>query len=211
MSRSSGFTYYPRMPRWNWMEREFGSHRGLVRTVLADAMWYLGPFRKYRRVDWERVRRLVFVCRGNVCRSPFAHVLAADSVTTLPVASFGLAAGSGHPATPLAAEVARDFGVDLSAHRTTGLADFVIRDGDLFLAMEDRQLAQLRPHVVGRDVQVALLGLWCRPPFPLLYDPLTLPRDYYVTCFNRIQRAVHALAAEVEAAKNGAGSKDSRP
>ena len=188
------------------MEREFGSHRGLVRTVLADAMWYLGPFRKYRRVDWTRVRRLVFVCRGNVCRSPFAHALAADRITGLPTASFGLSAGSGHPATAMAVDVARDFSVDLSAHRSTGSADFVVRDGDLMLVMEDRQVTQLRPRIVGRDAQVALLGLWCQPPFALLYDPLTLPRDYYVTCFDRIRRAVGALATEVEAAKNGAGS-----
>jgi protein-tyrosine phosphatase len=180
------------------LTRGFGTLRGLVRTVLADVMWRCGPYRKYGRIDWARVQRLVFVCRGNICRSPFAHRLAQANVTAFPIVSVGLVANTGHNACELAIEVAREFSVDLTAHRTTNVSDFEILDGDLLLLMEDRHISALRPYMRGRDVQVALLGLWCRPRFALLYDPHTLSRDYFVTCFNRIDRAVRGLAAEIE-------------
>ena len=176
-----------------FMAGVFGTHRGLVRLVIANILWMFGPYRRYGRVDFTKVRRLVFVCQGNVCRSPFGHHLAQKLMSDLPVASLGLGAGSGHPADHVASVVARDFGVDLSRHKTTALADFVIQKGDLFLVMEDRHLRALAPHLQGHEVQLALLGLWCRPPLALLYDPYRLSRSYFTTCFGRIEQAVEAL------------------
>ena len=180
------------------LARRFGTHRGLVRLTIANSLWLLGPYRRYGRVDFSKVRRLVFVCQGNVCRSPFGHHLARQLIGTVPVCSLGLGAGSGHPADALATDVAKEFGVDLSGHRTTAVADFPIRQGDLFLVMEDRHLWELAPLLQGRDVQVALLGLWCRPPLALIYDPHRLTRDYFATCFHRIKQAVEALQRALE-------------
>jgi peptidoglycan/LPS O-acetylase OafA/YrhL/protein-tyrosine-phosphatase len=178
--------------------QRFGSHRGLVRLAIANGLWFFGPYRRYGRVDFSKVRRLVFVCQGNVCRSPFAHHLAQQRLTAVPVCSIGLGTGSGHPADALAAEVAADFGVDLSAHRTTAVADFPIQSGDLFLVMEDRHLWQLAPLLYGRDVQVGLLGLWYRPPLALIYDPHRLTRGYFTTCFRRIAGALDGLQRALE-------------
>jgi protein-tyrosine phosphatase len=43
--------------------------------------------------DPARVRRLVFVCHGNICRSAYAHVLARRAGAR--VASFGLSTATG--------------------------------------------------------------------------------------------------------------------
>jgi len=182
-----------------YIEREFGTFRGLVRTGLAYFMWLLGPYRKYGQVDWPRVKRIVFVCAGNICRSPYAHHRYAAAGAPIPVASFGLATTTGAGADPTAASVARSFGLDLSHHVATDLKDFEIRDGDLLLVMEDRHIAALSPAVAGRDVQVSLLGLWYRPHFALLYDPHTLSPGYFTSCFRRIDAAVARLAAEARA------------
>jgi protein-tyrosine phosphatase len=180
----------------NIVTREFANHRGLIRTVLADCMWRMGPYRKYGRVDWRNVERLVFVCQGNICRSPFAHHLAKVSGTELPVASFGLATTTGGTADSVAIDAAGDFGLDMSEHRATDLTDFAIRNGDLLLVMEDRHISWISPYLAQKDVQVRLLGLWCRPRFALLYDPHGHPRDYFLSCFDRINRAVANLLQE---------------
>ena len=180
------------------MARLFGTHRGLVRLAIANVLWLLGPYRRYGLVDFTKVRRLVFVCQGNICRSPFGHHLAQKMLTEIPVCSMGLGTTSGLPADSLARDVAGDFGVDLSLHKTTALSDFAIEPGDLYLVMEDRHLKILEPLIAGRDVQVALLGLWCRPPLALLYDPHRLTRSYFETCFRRIQQAVGALKRDLE-------------
>ncbi len=185
------------------LRRNFSTHRGLVRTLRADGLWRLGPYRKYGRVDWPRVQRIVFVCQGNICRSPFAHYQALQTGSPLPVTSFGLATTTGVPANDVALEVAGQAGVDLGAHRATDMGDFVIEDGDLLVVMEDRHIRWLEPHTGDRDVQVVLLGLWCRPRFALLYDPFEQSRDYFYTCFSRVQRAVDNLLAEASANRTG--------
>lgn len=174
----------------------FANHRGLVRTVLADAMWRFGPYRKYGHVDWSRVNRLVFICQGNICRSPFAHYQALQVESPLPVASFGLATTTGVPANAVAQDVAWEMGVDLGRHRATDIGDFQIADGDLLVVMEDRHIQMLEPHIRGLEAQVVLLGLWCRPRFALLYDPFEQPREYFATCLDRVRRAVDQLVEE---------------
>ncbi len=55
---------------------------------------------------------------------------------------------------------------------------------------------RLAPHLAQKDVQVGLLGLWCRPRFALLYDPYEHPREYFSSCFGRIERAALNLVQE---------------
>ena len=178
------------------IRKEFANHRGLIRTGLADLMWRLGPYQKYGRVNWEKVRRLVFICQGNICRSPFAHYLAQAIDHNLPINSFGLATTTGSPANSTAIDVAAGYGLDLSCHRAIDITDFKIEDGDLLIVMEDRHIARLCGHLNELDVQICLLGLWCRPRFALLYDPFDCHRDYFVSCFDRIERAVNNLLNE---------------
>ena len=178
----------------------FGTLRGLVRTVLANLMYGVGPYRKYANVDWSRVDRLVFVCQGNICRSPFAHHLAGKLLGGgLRVSSFGLSTTTGIEAFELASRTAAEFSVDLSEHRTTDLTDFELRDGDLYVVMEDRHVRQLRPALHDADSQICLLGLWCRPRFALLYDPHRLSERYFRTCFERIDEAVRRLVSDAGA------------
>ena len=177
----------------NIVDIKFANHRGLIRTLLADLMWRLGPYRQYGKVDWSRVRRMVFICQGNICRSPFAHHMVAALVDDIPVVSFGLATTTGVAANSMALDVANEYGVDMSDHRATNLADFTILDGDFLLVMEDRHIHWLAPHLIDKEVQIGLLGLWCRPRFALLYDPFEHSREYFSSCFGRIERAAHNL------------------
>lgn len=55
------------------IQRGFGTLRGLIGTSLDYVAWLIGSYRPYGRVDWHRAQRLMLVCRGNICRSPFAH------------------------------------------------------------------------------------------------------------------------------------------
>ncbi|WP_417320319.1 acyltransferase family protein [Emcibacter sp.] len=187
----------------DWINTRHGTIRGLIRLMIANFMWRFGPYRKYGRIDAGRVRRLVFVCHGNICRSPFGHHLMKKLSPELPVVSMGLATRTGMEAYPTAVDVAGDFDVDLNVHAATDLQDFEIRDGDLFLVMEDRHIRKLSPHLKGHDVQIALLGLWARPRFALLYDPHRLSREYFNSCFNRIHMALDALKKELEASRAG--------
>ncbi|NKB19889.1 MAG: phosphotyrosine protein phosphatase [Alphaproteobacteria bacterium] len=182
--------------KFSFIDRRYGTHRGLIRAGLANLIWFFGPYRKYGVVDWTQVRRLVFICHGNICRSPFAHRLYEKMEDRIPVVSFGLSTSTGAPADEMATLVARKFDVELREHKATDVDEFSILDGDLLLVMEDRHIRALHTLVANKDVQMALLGLWSRPRFALLYDPYKLTADYYATCFGRIANAIIRLREE---------------
>ncbi len=178
------------------IKRNFANWRGLIRTLLSDIRWRLGGYKAYRSVDWEKVERLVFVCQGNICRSPFAHYVAAKREIDLPVVSIGLATTTGVAANDVAISVASDHGVNLKEHRATDISDFAIKEGDLFMVMEDRHIDKLMKNSHGESLQIGLLGLWCEPPFALLYDPFMQERTYFDACFGRIKKSVENLLDE---------------
>lgn len=174
-----------------FIDSRFGTTRGAVRLALSYAELAVGRG-AIARPDPAAVRRMVFVCHGNICRSAFADVAARRA--GLRVASFGLSTDAGKPAHPPAVAVAADLGFDLSVHRATRGSDFIPEPGDLLLAMETRQLRRLAREVRFDGVPRTLLGLYASPIVPHLHDPYGLGAPYMLTCLKRIEQAVGHLA-----------------
>jgi protein-tyrosine phosphatase len=175
----------------SFLTSAFGTPRGFVRLALSYGEVALGAA-GISRPDPADVRRLVFVCHGNICRSAFADVVARQA--GLRVASFGLSTDAGKGAHPPAIEAAHRLGVDLTAHRTTRGGDFVPGTGDFILAMETRQLRRLAGDAKFVGVPRSLLGLYAAPPVPHVHDPYELDPAYMLTCLRRIESAVVNLA-----------------
>lgn len=107
------------------------------------------------------MNRLIFVCMGNICRSPLAEAVARaqlvqhglDSVFT--VVSRGTHAYHlDLPADPRAQALAEQHGLALAAHRSRLLQPDDFQRGDLLLVMDRQNLRDVRakapPHAVGR-------------------------------------------------------------
>lgn len=179
------------------IDDHFGTWRGAVRLGLSYLEVATG--RAAIKMPETDVRRLVFICHGNICRSAFADVVARQA--GLNTASFGLSTSAGLPAHPPAADAALQMGYDLSAHRTTRAEDFIPAAGDLLLAMEVRQLWRLSRDGKFSDLPRALLGLWAQPSTPHLHDPYELRSAYMLTCLKRIETAIPPLLKAFPAAR----------
>jgi protein-tyrosine phosphatase len=170
--------------------RRFATARGAMRLLLSYGEVALGMAGQ-RKPEPGEVRRLVFVCHGNICRSAYAHVLAKRAGAR--VASFGLSTATGRGAhAPVVAAAARR-GVNMTAHRSTDIDDFAAQPGDLLLAMETRHLRQLATEPSVAHLPRMLLGSFARPPVPHLHDPYDEDEAYLPMCLTRIERAVAAL------------------
>lgn len=184
----------------NWIDSRYGTWRGLVRAVLARAELAVGRLRPFALRRPETVRRVVFVCHGNICRSAFAHHEALKY--GMHVASLGLSTSTGGRSPAPAVASAARAGIDLAVHRATSWPDFKVQSGDLFLVMEVRQAHEMRRRLGNRDdVQVCLLGMWCKPVMPHLHDPYTLGDPYFDRCFERVRQAVRNLDADLPNAR----------
>jgi protein-tyrosine phosphatase len=173
--------------------RRYGRKMGLVRHYSQLARYMLGAFSSLKRVEWKNVRRLVFVCKGNICRSPYAEARA--RIMGLACSSFGLEAEACVPADPSAIRGARARGLDLTPHRAQSASQFTMAAGDLLTAMEPWQVAQLQSRPLPTGAQVTLLGLWCSPRRPHIEDPFGLSDDYFQTCFGIIDNALGSMSA----------------
>ena len=91
--------------------------------------------------------RILVVCTANQCRSPLAAVLlrsrAKERSLPVEVASAGVQAVSGMPATAPTVDAARRLGADLVAHRSTPLASDAVCHADLVLGLERRHVQEI--------------------------------------------------------------------
>jgi protein-tyrosine phosphatase len=103
---------------------------------------------------------ILFVCDGNICRSPTAEALMRLSCPNKKAASAGLVGLVGRDMAPIAREVALEQGIDCPVHVAQKLTDELCREYDLILVMEKRQrddVMRLHPGVSGK---VFLLTHW---------------------------------------------------
>ena len=170
----------------------FGGGRGLLEHVRARTLYALGAYRESRDIDWSAVRRLVFVCKGNICRSPYACMKA--RTLGAPAASFGLEATPGRPADPAALKNALPRGIDLSAHRSMRVEPAFIASGDLVLVFEPSQLSEVTRMSARQTSFVSLLGIWTSPERPHIQDPYGRRDRYFQQCFAVIDENVTEIA-----------------
>lgn len=176
---------------------QFGTLRGAVRLALSYGELALGLSAQCKP-EAMAVQRLVFVCHGNICRSAYAHGLAAAAGAN--VASFGLSTSTGKRAHRPVIELAAARGLDLSGHRSTDVADFVPQQGDLLLAMETRHLRKFASDRDLANLPRMLLGNFAPFAVPHLHDPYELDASYMAVCLTRIERAVEGLLRRYPAA-----------
>ena len=146
------------------------------------------------------IANILFVCTGNICRSPFAEGLFAEVVAQkglkgLTADSAGLLALSGNLATYQAQRVAAEYGVDLGEHKAKSVSKDLVAWSDLILVMEkshEDSLLTAFPEVAGKVLLIrhfARFGSRRRG----IADPYGLEYDAYRFCFLDIEDSISGL------------------
>jgi protein-tyrosine phosphatase len=175
-----------------YLENNYGGKQGFLNYCYHGAINFFGW--KYTSRLPIKVNRVVFVCRGNICRSPVAEIVF-KGLSNLPVCSIGLDTHTGKKANQKVFEVASELNIDLSSHRTTSIADFRKQDGDLFICMEPHQIEQLKSFL--GDCETLLLGVMRGNFGAYIHDPYNSNRDYVKACIKNIQLSVGKLVEKM--------------
>ena len=143
---------------------------------------------------------ILFVCLGDICRSPFAQGLftkLADQKghNGVHAESAGLIALPGNSATFLAQKVAAEYGVDLADHQAQLVSEKLVAESDMILVMEKLHKEALLTDFPMAADKVFLIRHFARfgSRNRGVADPYGLNYDAYRFCFLDIEDAVLGL------------------
>lgn len=152
--------------------------------------------------DPDRPISVLFVCTGNICRSPLAEAMLREYASRqgrskrLKIASAGTFALSGNPATREAQRAARRRGLDLSSHRAREVSRPLLEEADFILGMTRAHCLQLE-----REFPQFANKIYLALSFPRRFsrdkpedidvpDPMGLPVDYYMQVLDMLEPAL---------------------
>ena len=156
---------------------------------------------------------VLFVCTGNICRSPMAagllhHMLPPERQGAVHVHSAGTHGLDGEPAAPFAVQAAATLGVDISRHRARSLDPEMVRQADCILVMEPFHRDIVSRALPGKANQrVRLLADFERPPrSDTIDDPYNKPLEAYQVCLGRMHRCLDNIVPYLSQLCGGRGS-----
>jgi protein-tyrosine-phosphatase len=188
-----------------WRDVIGGALAGVWRTAKSIASRAARPLllssrhrRTLARVQGDAggsVRRVLFVCYGNICRSPLAELQARRLSPELEAVSAGFHDAVGRAAPAWYMDIAADLGIDLSACRSRLIDARLVQRAQLILLSDLDNLDRFErefPEAVGK---ATMLGLFLPSPRAAIEDPYNLDADGARQAAQKVLASVERLAA----------------
>jgi len=171
--------------------------RTYLKLRILDAA---GIDTSHRRKVPQGARSFLFVCFGNIMRSPMAEAmlqraLAERGLKGMQVKSAGIHASPGTEAHPRARIAARELGLPLDDHRSKILIPAMVEEADAIFAMDFQNKAELLTSYPESKGKIFMLGAYiesradhCEIPDPFFGDQDEARRCYGVlqTCIDHL-------------------------
>lgn len=153
---------------------------------------------------------LLFICKGNICRSPFAEHLARKMILDrgidgVSVDSAGFEAVSKNNSPSEAVKSAPRFGISLEGHSAKALEVSMIERADMVLVMEAAHRGHLAMKFPINNSKLFLLPLFCDLSTASTgkYFQFNVPDPYgqaegeFTDCYLQIDRCLNGLFSSI--------------
>jgi glycine hydroxymethyltransferase len=150
------------------------------------------------------MKTILFICTGNVCRSPMAEALFRRAVAgrgEFRVVSAGLGAMDGQPPTSHSVRAMHELGVDISAQRSRMLTTELVRSADLILGMTHSHvdtIALLYPPAAEKTFLLREFDETLETYEKDISDPIGSSYPIYVECRDQIEQGIVTLLKFME-------------
>src|SRR2546423_9367697 len=162
------------------------------------------------------MKTILFVCTGNVCRSPMAEGILRHALQgrgDYRVMSAGLGAMEGQPPSPYAVQAVRELGIDISGQRSRVLTPDFIQQADYIFGMTHSHIDTvmlLYPQAAEKTFLLRefdeTLDLFEKD----ISDPIGGSYDIYLNCRDQIEQGIASLLRFIEQGETATGTAATR-
>jgi glycine hydroxymethyltransferase len=163
------------------------------------------------------MKTVLFVCTGNVCRSPMAEALfrrATSGRAAFRALSAGLGAMNDQPPTPHSVQAMREVGVDISNHRSRTLTAELVQQADYIFGMTHSHvdtIVLLYPQAADKTFLLREFDESLEPFEKHIGDPIGGSYEVYENCRHQIEQGVDSLVKFMEEHKILPAPHDPKP
>jgi RpiB/LacA/LacB family sugar-phosphate isomerase len=163
------------------------------------------------------MKTILFVCTGNVCRSPMAEGLFRHAVkgrTDYDVLSAGVGAVEGLPPSEHAVRALRELGIDISQQRSRMLSGELVRRADYIFGMTHSHVDAvmlLYPHAAEKTFLLREFDETLDSFENDVPDPIGGSFDVYLNCRDQIEQGIASMLRFIEQTSAPATGRTSAP
>ena len=150
------------------------------------------------------MKTILFLCTGNVCRSPMAEGLFRHAVRgrgEFRILSAGLGALDGQPPSPYSVQAMKEIGMDISGQRSRALTADLVRSADLILGMTHGHVDTVQllyPQVAEKTFLLREFDETLESYEKDIGDPIGSSYHVYVDCRDQIEQGIATLLKFME-------------
>ena len=159
------------------------------------------------------MKTVLFICTGNICRSPMAEGLFRHAVAgrgDYRVVSAGLGAVDGQPPSAHAVTAMREIGLDISQQRSHMLTASLVREADYIFGMTHNHVDSVMLLYPPMAEKVFLLREFDETLDPFekdISDPIGGSYGVYVECRDQIEQGIASILRYLDQSRAVGGAK----
>jgi glycine hydroxymethyltransferase len=161
------------------------------------------------------MKTILFVCTGNICRSPMAEGLMRHAVNgrEVQVLSAGVGAGNGQPPSGYAVRALQEWGIDITQQRSRALTRDLVSEADLILGMTQSHVdavLMMFPEAAEKVHRLRDFDPSLSEFERDICDPIGGTYNVYVACRDQIKSGIDTMLKTLASIASQSGTKTLR-
>ena len=154
----------------------------------------------------HRCHTLLFLCYGNICRSPVAQELARRMFSNVQIESAGFHQREGRCCPDNIRRAAGDLGLEMSSFCSKRIGRAQLSKADLILVMDTQNYLQLQLEYPDAAKKTMFLGMFASSPALNITDPYGKSEEETAEVLSRIESAIMGLRQQLFPASQAASN-----